>query len=352
MEPEQNTAPAAAESVNTPTPEAEVEKPLSHSAAAALLGDWTPEKPETTPPPEPAAEANAGTEEAAAPAEAEAEAEPAERAEPEAEPVYEFEKVHGNTKFRLRDGTEVTKAEIAKSWGQLQELPRRQAEFQQALQQAQQQIQHERARLASQEQLFQQVLPIAQQVMQQKMPQAPDAKLAQDDPIEHYQQMVAYQQEMGKFNQLRAAQQAQYAQAQQQAQQAQQQQVQQHLAQQRTKLVEFLPELRDDTKRAEFSKRFASYAKKVGFSEQEAAQVYDARLMVVVDHASKWQEHLAKQAAAKPIVAAKTANAVPVAAPARREASRDPASTAREQLVQKALKSGSRKDAEAALSHF
>jgi hypothetical protein len=341
----ETNAPAAAESAPTLEP---TNDRLSHSAAAALLAEWDPNKPEETPaeaapeitpetPEITPAEAEAGTED---PAE---EAAPAEEAEPKPnEPEDEY--VNGNKRTRLRDGTVTTVGELKK----LAETGKEYLAVKPQLDAYARQLHQERQRLASQEQLFKQVLPIAQQVMEQKLPQAPDPQLATDDPIEHYQQMVRYQAEMGRFNQLRAAQQAQMA----QAQQAQQYQVQQHLAQQRTRLAEIMPELRDDAKRAEFSKKFVNYAKEVGFSEQEAAQVYDARLMQVVSDGIKWREHLAKQAAAKPIVAAKAANAVPVAAPARREPSKDAAASQREQLIQKALKSGRPQDAAAALSHF
>jgi hypothetical protein len=354
MEPE-NTLPAG--DAPTPAPTTTLE-PMSQSAAANLLAfDDDPESVVT--PETPRAEAAPAGEEGqpevpADESEEGAEAEPATEAEPEEE-LYEFEKVHGNTKFRLRDGTVVTKGEIAKSWGELQELPRRQAQLQQAVQQAQQQLQAANARLAQKEAFFNHIVPQAQQVLQAKLPQPPDPALAQSDPVEHYQRMVDYQQEMGKFRQLQQAQQAHQAQV-QQAQQAQQaQQVSAYLAEQRTKLVDILPDLKDGAKRQEFGQKLSKYGTEVyGFQPQEINNVYDARLMKVINDAIKWQEHQASaskaEAVQRELVAKKVENAVPVAAPAKRTVSKDPRTARIDTLMQRAKSSGSQDDAAALLS--
>jgi hypothetical protein len=175
--------------------------------------------------------------------------------------------------------------------------------------------------------------------------------LATEDPIEHYQQMVRYNQEMGQFQQLRQAEQARLA----MAQREQQTQTQQQLAQERQKLLAARPELEDPVKRDAFAKTYVEVVKHMGFSEEEGANVTDHRLMHGVvslyEKARKWDEYLAKQAAQKPAVQAKVAQAVPVASPAKREPPKAAEAKA-DELFNRALKTGDRKSLREALSAF
>jgi hypothetical protein len=326
-------APVAAESAPTS---------LSQHAAAGLLANIFDE-PETEAPEaeasepssdEPAAEAEAATEETAETGQEPEDATPAEEAEPEVTPEDD-EFVHGNAKTRLRNGDPIAVADLKKSHGELQEFKARAAQ----IEAQERQVREHAQRLAQQEQLFNQVLPVAQQLLQQKLPQPPDPKLATEDPIEHYQQMVRYQAEMGQFQQLQYAQKAQLAQA-EQARQAQQQQ---HLAEQAVKLRELMPELQKPERQKEFTADYGKYGTEVyGFTPEELKNVTDARIMPIIRDAIAYRKHLDKQASLKPIVQAKAKAAVPVAAPVKRTAVPDAQSKAYEEGIQRLRSTGSR----------
>jgi hypothetical protein len=211
-------------------------------------------------------------------------------------------------------------------------------------------LQQQAAQLAQKEQYVSQVLPLAQQALQHKLPQAPDPKLATEDPIEHYQQMVRYTQEMGQFQQLQQAEQARLA----LAQRDESSRMQQHLARQKEQLVEeYLPELKKPERLKEFTQDFQKFGTEVyKYRPEELNNVTDARLMVVVNDAIQWRKHLAKQAAQKPVVQAKVAQAVPVAAPAKREAPKAADQGKADELIQRAMKTGRPGDAAAALALF
>jgi hypothetical protein len=343
---DEQAAPAGAVT-ETPAPATEVadlprplDAPLTGAAAAKLLAEWEPDSPELplsnpNTPSEPEAVAAAEEPvEAAQPDSEEEEAVPAneEKAEPETEePDDKF--VHGNAKTRRSDGSVVTVGELKKKADLAEEYERVKPQLEQQFRQ----LQAREAQLAQREQYAQHVLAVSQRVAQTKLPQPPDPKLATEDPIEHYQQMVRYNQEMGQFQQLRQAEQARLA----MAQREQQTQTQQQLAQERQKLLAARPELED--------------VKHMGFSEEEGANVTDHRLMHGVvslyEKARKWDEYLAKQAAQKPAVQAKVAQAVPVASPAKREPPKAAEAKA-DELFNRALKTGDRKSLREALSAF
>jgi hypothetical protein len=351
---DEQTAPAAA--VDAPvTPEAVIprplEAPLSASAAAEMLADWKPDDaPELLKPSEPDAPAVAeeSQEEAQPTAEAQ-EAVPADEEKAEPDPNAEEELVaHGNMKVRLRDRTSVTVAEAKP----LIEAGREYERIKPQLEQRFQELQAREAQLAQKDQYAQHVLSLTQQFAQTKLPQPPDPKLATEDPIEHYQQMVLYNQEMGQFQQLQQAQQARMA----MAKREHDVQAAQRLTQETNKLLSVRPELRDPAKANDFTRAYSEAAKLMGFNDEEAANVHDHRLVVGVvslyEKAKRWDEHLAKQAAQKTVVQAKVATAVPVAAPTKREAPKAADQAKADELIQRAMKTGRPGDAAAALALF
>jgi hypothetical protein len=345
---DEQAAPAGAVT-ETPAPATEVadlprplDAPLTGAAAAKLLAEWEPDSPELplsnpNTPSEPEAVAAAEEPvEAAQPDSEQEEAVPADdqKAEPEPEePEDKF--VHGNARTRLSDGTVTTVGELKKK----ADLAREYETVKPRLEQYARQLQEQAAQLAQKEQYVAHVLPLAQQAVQTKLPQPPDPKLATEDPIEHYQQMVRYQAEMGQFQQLQYAQKAQLAQA-EQARQAQQQQ---HLAEQAVKLRELMPELQKPERQKEFTADYGKYGTEVyGFTPEELKNVTDARIMPIIRDAIAYRKHLDKQASLKPIVQAKAKAAVPVAAPAKRTATVDAQSKAYEEGLQRLRSTGSR----------
>ncbi len=319
---------------------------MSLHAAAGLLGDWeeTPETPveqtdeNPSEPAEPTSEAE--PEEAAEEGEIPTEAEPAEEAEPEPNDADD-EYVHGNKKTRLRDGTVTTVAELKKAADEAKEYRAREAQFVTRERELAEQAQ----RYAQQEQLLKQTLPLAQQVLQAKLPQPPDPKLATEDPIEHYQQMVRYQAEMQDFKQLQAANQARAAQAQHQQVEAQKK----YLGEQRQRLLEARPELADPAKVSVFYNDFLKVAADMGFSKAEVDNVHDHRLMhgmmKLSEKARKWDALQAQ----KPRVAEKAKTAIPVAAPGKRASPQEVDVRAYEERIQRVRSRGGRLEDAAAL---
>jgi hypothetical protein len=357
---DEQAAPAGAVT-ETPAPATEVadlprplDAPLTGAAAAKLLAEWEPDSPELplsnpNTPSEPEAVAAAEEPvEAAQPDSEEEEAVPAneEKAEPETEePDDKF--VHGNAKTRRSDGSVVTVGELKKKADLAEEYERVKPQLEQQFRQ----LQAREAQLAQREQYAQHVLAVSQRVAQTKLPQPPDPKLATEDPIEHYQQMVRYNDEMKVIHELRQAEETHKAIA------AREHQVrsQQQLHQERQRLLEVRPELHDPVKREDFGKAYLEVVKAWGYSEEEAANVTDHRIMhnAVADHqdAKKWREYQAKLAAQKPVVQAKVAQAVPVASPAKREPPKAAEAKA-DELFNRALKTGDRKSLREALSAF
>jgi hypothetical protein len=355
---DEQAAPAGAVT-ETPAPATEVadlprplDAPLTGAAAAKLLAEWEPDSPELplsnpNTPSEPEAVAAAEEPvEAAQPDSEEEEAVPAneEKAEPEPEePDDKF--VHGNARTRLSDGTVTTVGELKKK----ADLAREYETVKPRLEQYARQLQEQAAQLAQKEQYVAHVLPLAQQAVQTKLPQPPDPKLAAEDPIEHYQQMVRYNDEMAAFQKLQQAEQARLA----MAQREEAVRMQQHLELQKTQLIEeILPELKKPERLQEFTQDFQKYGTEVyRYTPAELNNVTDARLMLVVNDAIQWRKHLARQAAQKPAVQAKVAQAVPVATPAKREPPKAAEAKA-DELFNRALKTGNRKDLRDALSAF
>lgn len=118
---------------------------------------------------------------------------------------------------------------------------------------------------------------------------------------------------------------------QQQAEEATQRQ-RAFVADQRTKMLEKFPEWSDPTKFREAQESMSSYAKNLGFTDDELRQVHDHRMVQVLHEASQYR---ALQASAKSAVK-KVRAAPPMAKPGARQ-ERDPNSVAKQQLRERFL---------------
>lgn len=248
--------------------------------------------------------------------------------EPDAGDGSEPEYAHGNLKVRFRDGTEATVGDLKRSREEYQELKRTVPD----VLAARQEIEQAKARLAHQQQQFEQVLPYALQAIQSAIPPAPD----DDDPIWDTDPIEA-----GRLKRLhdRAMRQREGLTA--QAQAAQAEAMQGYIHQQQSKLLEARPELREPEKAKAFYGEYIAAAQALGFTQAEADSTYDHRLVNGIvslwTKAKKW-DALQK---AKTGVAAKTSNAVPVATPGRRPAPGEKGSTQVKIAEQVAKKTGS-----------
>lgn len=227
-----------------------------------------------------------------------------------------------SNKVRLRDGTEVEIGELKKAYAAQREFEQRQQQFQ-----------AEAQKVAQQQQFFQQVLPQAIALLEQNVPPEPDPELLRTDPISHYEQTVARQNAIAKLNQMQSAQQAH----QQQQSQTQKQYVQQYVAREREQLIEKMPELKDPAKRQEFGNKFVETAKSYGFRDDEIANAFDHRLVLLARDAAAYRELQAQ----KPVAEKKTSNASPVVRPGKRVSPSEQASRDRSEKMKRLRETGS-----------
>lgn len=314
------------------------------SSIEALLGPNEDEEDDAgaaSPDPEP---------EADEPAEPDEDAQPAEDAEPDADTAQD-KLAHGNQKTRLRDGREVTVAELKKAWDEAQELKtraqewdRQQAEFREHAQ-----------RTAQQNQYTQQALQHAIAIQKSALGNPPDPSLRETDPIEYFTQKDRFDQKRAELGQLLNAQQALSAEQQQRAQQAQQQteaQRQAHLQsfvqEQQQRLTEKMPELKSPEKAREFYTKVVEGAKEFGFTSDEVNNVYDHRLLVMMKDAMAYRA-LQK---GKPVAQQKAKQAAPVQAPGRRVTPNEAQSREQAGKMDRLRKTGSMDDAASILMNL
>lgn len=238
------------------------------------------------------------------------------------EPAY----AHGNLKVRFRDGTETTVGDLKKGREELQELKRQVPD----VLAARQEVEQVKARLAQQQQQFEQVLPFALQAIQSAVPPEPDDSLWDTDPIE----ASRLQRQRDKAIRQRDALLAQEQEAKNGAFQG-------YIQEQQSKLLAVRPELREPEKAKAFYGDYIAAAEALGFTKAEADGTYDHRLVNGIvglwQKAKKWDE----LQAAKTKVAAKTQSAAPVATPGRRPAPGEQGSVQVKIAEQQARKTGS-----------
>ena len=270
-------------------------------------------------------------------ADAAAAAEP-EQGKPEAQSEEEQEAVaHGNMVVRLRDGTTRRVADLKKLVDLQPELERQTA----ALNTRATEFQQHQARIAQQEQFFNQVVPAALNVLRNSIPPEPDPRLMQTDPMRHYEETHRRNQIIAQFNQLS---QAAVVQKQQVDQQARARSAANLQAQQKA-LVERFPELATSPeKRAAFHSGVLATVSKYGFTEGELNQTVDARILHLVhDLGAKARAYDALMAQKPKPVAGKPAPAAAAAqvqTPGRRAAPSDARSAQKTALVQRVKAGG------------
>ena len=120
---------------------------------------------------------------------------------------------------------------------------------------------------------YAQRLQVIEQLLQQQPGTENLAELRENDPIAY---ALAIADRSEKEKQLGAIQAERQRVMQEQAQQ-QAQILQSHVQQEQQKLVDLIPEFKDDAKAEVIRRDIRSYAKSIGFSDQELSQVYDSR---------------------------------------------------------------------------
>jgi hypothetical protein len=82
---------------------------------------------------------------------------------------------------------------------------------------------------------------------------------------------------------------------QQEQQSYQQAQLQKHIQAEQAKLVEAIPEFKDDVKAEVIRRDIRNYAKAQGFSDQELSQVYDSRAVLALYKAAQYDKLMANK---------------------------------------------------------
>lgn len=339
-----NSAPAGAE--NTAAPAGSMPEILSiDDAAQRWMDNEEAETQQEAPASQPPATNTAETEQVATDAAAAGQTGEPERVEAEAttaEPSpLDFETLPGTAKLRLRDGTEVTVADLKKDWDSLRQV----GQVKQQIAAQAHELQQRMAQSAQKEQFFAQVVPLAIANAQAAIPPEPEPPVFDpSDPMGFLEKQAKFQADVSqrnkKIGELRQLQAAQAHQAQEQ-QQHQQHQTKEYIAEQRKALFSALPRLRDDKAREAFHTDYVQLATSLGFEAHEYSQAVDHRVMLMADLAMDGLKYRKLKAEPpKPKPAAPQAQTPPVAEPGRRQTTAEAAGAKRQELLDRARRTG------------
>lgn len=148
---------------------------------------------------------------------------------------------------------------------------------------------------------YAQRLQVIEQLLQQQDQGQDLASLKSEDPIAY---AVAMGEKMERDKQLQAVQ-IERQRVQQEQQSYTQIQLQKHIQAEQAKLVEAIPEFKDDVKAEVVRRDIRNYAKSQGFTDQELSQVYDSRAVLALYKAAQYD----KLMAGKGVTSKKVANA-------------------------------------------
>lgn len=120
-----------------------------------------------------------------------------------------------------------------------------------------------------------------QTVLSNLLPPEPDFSLLQTDPTRYAQEKALREAAVGELQRLNQVRE----QTQQQLAQQRENQMTHYVQDEQRKLVEAMPALKDDAKKAEFERSIAAAVKEFGFEEGEVGEVYDHRLLMMAHYA-------------------------------------------------------------------
>ena len=191
-------------------------------------------------------------------------------------------------KFKVKvdnEEIEVTLEELQQGYSRTKDYTKKT----QALAETRKAVEAEKARIEEAKQLrdtYAQRLQVIEQMLNQNPDNENLAELKESDPI-GYAIKVAERAEREK--QLQAVQ-AEKQRIAQQQQAEQQEYLKNHLASEASKLKGWIPEFRDEVKADIARKEIKAYAKSIGFSDQELANVYDARAVQTLYKAMQYEK--------------------------------------------------------------
>lgn len=204
------------------------------------------------------------------------------------ETEYQEEETEEPQRFKVKvdnEEIEVTLEELQQGYSRTKDYTKKT----QALAETRKTVEAERARIDEAKQLrdtYSQRLQVIEQMLNQPADNENLSELRESDPI-GYAIRVAERAEKDKQLQAVQAERQRIA-TQQQAEQ--QEQLKGHLAVEAQKLKEWIPEFRDEAKADMARKDIKAYAKSIGFSDQELANVYDARAVQTLYKAMQYEK--------------------------------------------------------------
>ena len=244
----------------------------------------------------------------------------------------------------LPDGTQATVEEVTRWRDTRKNLESDFTKKTMALAEERKQAQAKVEQLQQQEQFLSQNLPVAMQVLQASIPPAPDPALRDYDLSSYIAQKEAHEGAKQRLNQLYATQQAMQAKQQEASQAARQAAINEN----RAKLLEAMPELKNDTKRQEMQATLSEGIKAYGFEPNEMENVYDYRVIQALSDAVKYRRLMAE----KPKVEGKAKQAPPVQKPGKRKSSAEQRAQAKKSQFDRLKQTGSAKDGAAVLAQL
>lgn len=274
-------------------PQGSVDNSVS-GAANAFMSFLEPQAEEAQAQPEPSAEQSEEYSDASQFEEQDVSAEEAESQE---------EVVEEQPRYRVK----VSGEEVEVSLDELLNGYSRTADYQkktQSLAEQRKAVEAERVKIdeaAKTRETYAQRLQVIEQLLQQQDQGQDLASLKSEDPIAY---AVAMAEKMERDKQLQAVQ-MEKQRVQQEQQSHQQAQLQKHIQAEQAKLVEAIPEFKDDVKAEVIRRDIRNYAKAQGFTDQELSQVYDSRAVLALYKAAQYDKLMAN----KGVTSKKVANA-------------------------------------------
>lgn len=146
---------------------------------------------------------------------------------------------------------------------------------------------------------YAQRLQVIEQLLQQQAQGEDLSALKTEDPIAY---AVAMAEKVERDKQLQAVQ-IERQRVQQEQMAHQQALLQKHMQAEQQKLVEAIPDFKDDVKAEVVRRDIRNYAKSIGFTDQELSQVYDSRAVLALYKAAQYDKLMANKGAATKKVA-------------------------------------------------
>ena len=217
------------------------------------------------------------------------------------EAVEQEEEVEESPKYRVKvsgEEVEVTLDELLNGYSRTADYQKKT----QSLAEQRKAVEAERVKIeeaAKTRETYAQRLQVIEQLLEQQNKGEDLSALKTEDPIAY---AVAMAEKVEREKQLQAVQ-MERQRVQQEQMAHQQALLQKHIQGEQAKLIEAIPEFKDDVKAEVVRRDIRNYAKSIGFTDQELSQVYDSRAVLALYKAAQYDKLMANKGAATKKVA-------------------------------------------------